>query len=81
LINKADDKWASTPFWIKAGLLGIRSRKVALLFEFLSVSTALLFGILSYWYLPAIAGLIFFASAYWYAVTIRWADNHDLWNT
>ena len=37
LIDKKSEDWANAPYWVKLGFWGIRDRKVALRFEYVSI--------------------------------------------
>jgi len=80
LIDKKSEDWANAPYWVKLGFWGIRERKVALRFEYLSIFLAICMLTLDIyikdWSGPSFA---FFLSAYCYAICIRWVDNRNIW--
>jgi transcriptional regulator with XRE-family HTH domain len=80
LIDKKSEDWANAPYWVKLGFWGIRERKVALRFEYLSIFLGICMLLLEI-YIEAWSGpsFAFFLSAYCYAVCIRWVDNRNLW--
>lgn len=79
VIDKNAEEWKSVPLWVSVGLFGLRSRKVALMFELFSALLGA-FGLFGQFVDPRVAPLMtFWAAAYWYAITIRRVDNEQLW--
>jgi len=79
MIDKSTDNWNKAPFWVKQGLWGVKSRKVALGFEVGSLLIAFVSLLVSFINPEAIFGVLLFGAAYWYAASIRWVDNAKLW--
>jgi len=79
MIDKNTTKWRSAPFWVKTGLLGIGTRKLALGFEIFCALFGFLSLVLGFYNMYFFAGILLFAAAYWYAICTRWVDNAGLW--
>ena len=71
------------PFYVRAGLIGIRSRNQAWLQFWLAIVISLFLfsffniGASLFWTLVYCGSLLL--AAYWYASCIRWVDEHSGW--
>lgn len=80
MLDKTSQNWQQAPWWVKVGLFAIMKRKTALTYEYTAAALGVLFTVLTLFVNPVFwSGLLLFAVAYWYAVSIRWVDNHKLW--
>lgn len=82
VIDKSLESWKNSPIWVRMGVFGVRSRKIALRWEIGAAIIGLIgiAGIVAVRSYPQLIVLsAFWAAAYWHAVSIRWIDNARLW--
>lgn len=85
VIDKSLESWKNAPIWVRMGVWGIRSRKVALRWEFGAavIGAVGIIGIIAAKFHPQFLTLsalsAFWCAAYWNAASIRWIDNAKLW--
>lgn len=80
-LNKKSDKWKQAPAWVKLGMVGLKSRKSTLLFEYFCLALGFV-GFVGKSFDPLLVPFMcFWLAAYLYAVTIRWVDNSNLWDS
>ena len=71
----------SWPIYVRLGLYGIKTRKTALIFFWISIVSAtcsILFCMIDPNF---IIGSLFVFSAIWYKLSIKWVDKNMQWDT
>ena len=76
VIDKKSENWEKQPLWFKFLFLGIRSRKMQLLYE-LAFLVAGVLSLFLYWYKPL--AVYFFVFAYVLGWSVRYGDTEDVW--
>lgn len=76
VIDKTSENWEKQPLWFKFLFLGIRSRKMQLLFELASFLVGILL-LLFYPFKPV--AIVFFVTAYVLGWSVRYGDTENVW--
>lgn len=67
------------PLFVKIGLIGIYSKKVALIYFWICIALAIICGILGFFNKKYLFGIAFILSAIWYYASIKWVDKNSEW--
>lgn len=79
VIDKTTEAWSIVPFWVRSGIWGIKTRKMAFNCEVICASIGAIGTISCLLTLDLVILNVFWGSAYWFATAIRWLDNHHMW--
>lgn len=76
VIDKEAEKWKNLPWWFRANMFGVNSRRHVLIIEF----TLLIFSFASWIFFPSMfATPIAFFATYLTGWIVRYGDKNDAW--
>ena len=71
VMNDSKDPAPKRPLLVSLGLVGIKTRQLALTFVWLCIGLAVASVIFRFW-----LGLVMLIAAWWYWYALRWVDKH-----
>lgn len=67
------------PIYVRTGLFGINSKKIAYMYFWLSVVISAVSVIMGFYNKVYFFGVLFLLAALWYFLVIKWMDSNSKW--